>query len=664
MAASHSASSEAGANSAPGSRRQLAYLKLSKEPLRFHPVDAATSVFFDEANKQVFVVEEGATDVLVRGVDKSLNSKIMLGRGPVISIKFSLDQRTLAVQRTSRTIVFVNRGKGLDTAEYSQSCKSKSSTHLLGFSWTNINELVLITNQGLEFYFVNPEKRMLKLIKSMQVSVNWFIYSHENKVLLLSSSPQANIIHPYHFKRGSVTRLPKFEVELPTVYNQLSQKLLERDVNVALIYDRLYCMMIKNNPRGTTGPKAEMSLCKLTSREGATKTATLVLNMNGRFAVNVVDNLIVVHHQASKTSMVFDIKWNQNQSTGGGVDEILPLTIHRPVVRPMSIAPIPRLAASEDYASTSDGPVELYTPTWIVFQPNIIIDAKLGTLWLVSMDLEPMLQLMPNKIQLIDFLLRRKGSKSIILRVIKNALQPAGEGDLETISCMFDQLNSVYAARATADRNMELPSSSRGVVAIDQSDMYTNVFSPLEDKPIKYKFMVAVLVEYIRSLNQFAIPVEHFLYELVINLLVRHNRHYQLHQFLQYHVVNDSKHVACLLLSLEGTYPPAFQLALDMLKRLATANEDICDVLISKNLLLPALRFLRGLGPEAVASVSPRRFLEAAESTKDPSLFYTVFTFFEQRNVALRKRPEFAPGEGCDEYVNHFNRLFRRGQDV
>ena len=51
-------------------------------------------------------------------------------------------------------------------------------------------------------------------------------------------------------------------------------------------------------------------------------------------------------------------------------------------------------------------------------------------------------------------------------------------------------------------------SSSRAVV-IDQSDMFTHVFSVFEDhKDIKYKFMVAVLIEYIRSLNQYGIPVQ------------------------------------------------------------------------------------------------------------------------------------------------------------
>ena len=44
-------------------------------------------------------------------------------------------------------------------------------------------------------------------------------------------------------------------------------------------------------------------------------------------------------------------------------------------------------------------------------------------------------------------------------------------------------------------------------------------------------------------------------------------RYYQLHQFIQYGVITDSKHIACLLLSLESVYPPASQIALDMMAR-------------------------------------------------------------------------------------------------
>jgi len=35
--------------------------------------------------------------------------------------------------------------------------------------------------------------------------------------------------------------------------------------------------------------------------------------------------------------------------------------------------------------------------------------------------------------------------------------------------------------------------------------------------------------------------LQHYLYELVIKTLVQHNLFYMLHQFLQYHVLSDSK---------------------------------------------------------------------------------------------------------------------------
>lgn len=60
-----------------------------------------------------------------------------------------------------------------------------------------------------------------------------------------------------------------------------------------------------------------------------------------------------------------------------------------------------------------------------------------------------------------------------------------------------------------------------------------------------------------------------------------------------------------------------------MFKRLGDANEEIFDVLLSKKQLLAALRFIRSIGPGAVASVSARRFLEAAFDSGDDVLFYT-----------------------------------------
>ncbi len=66
----------------------------------------------------------------------------------------------------------------------------------------------------------------------------------------------------------------------------------------------------------------------------------------------------------------------------------------------------------------------------------------------------------------------------------------------------------------------------------------------------------------------------------VIDLLIRSGRFYQLHQFLQYHVIGDSVHVACQLLAVEKSYPPAYQLALDMLKRLSNPHNNVKDQIV------------------------------------------------------------------------------------
>ena len=54
----------------------LSALRLTPVLLRFHPVDAVTSVFFDEANKQMFVVREGSADVTVSSLATSSEETI------------------------------------------------------------------------------------------------------------------------------------------------------------------------------------------------------------------------------------------------------------------------------------------------------------------------------------------------------------------------------------------------------------------------------------------------------------------------------------------------------------------------------------------------------------------------------------------------------------
>uniref|UniRef100_A0A0B6Z3C7 Mic1 domain-containing protein n=1 Tax=Arion vulgaris TaxID=1028688 RepID=A0A0B6Z3C7_9EUPU len=286
---------------------------------------------------------------------------------------------------------------------------------------------------------------------------------------------------------------------------------------------------------------------------------------------------------------------------------------------------------------------------------------QLGCLWTLQLNLAPLVTMIPDKDKLIQFLLYRIDSKSVILSVCAQMLVPGKQASLQSLAKVYDMLNVTYKQFLDSESQVTAgESTTNGVnrkVVIEQSDMFTHVFSVFEDyKDIKYKFVVAILIEYIRSLNQFNIPVQHYLYELIINVLVHNNCFYQLHQFLQYHVLSDSKPLACLMLSLESVYPPAHQLALDMLKRIQTANEEIIEVLLSKQQVLPALRFIRSVG--IVDNVSSRKFLEAALNINDNMIFYTVFKFFEHRNHRLRSNPRFQTGEHCEQYVKQFEVLY------
>ncbi|XP_071807803.1 regulator of MON1-CCZ1 complex-like isoform X2 [Asterias amurensis] len=645
------------------------YIELSTNPVRFEPISKATNVFYDEVKRQVFAVRSGgALGVVVRGPDDRTSTSFrMEDKGPVISIKFSYDLKILAVQRSQKTVEFINFHSGGDTSEYSQSCKGKN-TKIIGFNWTNINEVVFITDHGLELYQVIPEKKSLKSLKNINISVNWFVFLADNSLLLLSSSTLGNVLNPFHFKAGNVLKMAKFEIDLPQVPKPPKLCLLERDVTIANLYSHLYIVVLRHQVRGPSSKGAEIVLYQLQKESPAKRTDVLRLNMTGRFAVNVVDNLVVVHHQASKTSMIFDIRLPAPETDGY-------VNYHHPVLAPLPIRPIKLRVAgipTQTGLEMREVGIELYSPNWVVFQPNTVIDARLGCLWHVHLRLEPLVTMIPDKCRLIDFLLLRRESKKVILSVCKQVLLPGQQCSLSIIARMFDKLNQVYRTfleeEQSSTQNFEggaVPKAVAGSarqpftrkIVIDQSDMYTHVLTPVaERKDIKYKFVVAVLVEYIRSLNHFQIPVQHFLYELVINTLVHHNCFYQLHQFLQYHVLSDSKPIACLLLSLESCYPPAHQLALDMLKRVSTANEEIIEVLLSKNQLLAALRFLRSVG--GADNASARKFLDAAMSTADNMLFYTVFKFFEQRNIRLRSNPQFVQGEHCEQYVKHFEATF------
>lgn len=622
----------------------------------------------------MFCVQHGYTDVKVKGLSSEDNFKITIpARGPVSTIKFSGGApRILSVQRRKVSIEFINIFAD-NSIERSLPLKP-GNADIIGFYWIFKNEYVLlITTSGVELYSCNPYRMSFKQIKNYALSVSWAIFSPEELVLLVCVKG-TNTIHPFMFKQGmqnAILRLPKFDVDLPVSSSSTSSireskaiALMERDVVIMRLYKQHYVGVIRNAVQ--PGQGTEVLLYQLTTEAPAKLCHILSVDIGGRFTLSIVDDLVIVHHQSWKTSMQFDILSNDETTTS--------VRKHQPMLAPLAIAPTKLqvkqkgskvLAVSpSDSASSSPGgspafyskksiSPELYSQKWVFFQPNVIIDAQYGVIWKLDVNLEAVSYMLPDKCQLIEFLLKREKGKSVILDVCRECLEPGRQVNLGILGGMFDRINYAYTTLQGSAEQAE----KQYKVSISQRDLYKQVFVRFTDrKDMSYKFLVAVLVEYVRSLHKLLVPVEHFLYEMIMNVLIENKCFYQLHQFLQYHVISDSKPLACLLLSRELVYPPATQLAMDMFKRLSTADGEIIDILLSRGQLLTALRYVKATNK--VDTVSSRQFLEAAANEDDKMLFYTVYKFFEERNVRLRNTRGFPHDEQCQPFESLFTKWF------
>ncbi|XP_043678198.1 regulator of MON1-CCZ1 complex isoform X2 [Vespula pensylvanica] len=633
------------------------YLELSSDPIRFESVSCLTNVFFDDSKQQVFAVRSGGvTGVLVKGPNQNIIFR-MEDKGPVISIKFSPDMNILAIQRTNTSVEFMNFSPSHepDGIEYSQSCKGRTAT-ILGFVWTHGNEILFVTDQGVELFQVNPEKRTTKTLKSSNLVINWFVFCPKSYLVLLSTGTVGNLMQALHVTPGNIQKFTKFEME-PSTTKPGKLAVSERDVALAVLYGTPCIIVLRHQP-GANRSVGTAFVYVYTIHKMLTikKSHILKLDASGRFAINVVDNLIIVHHQASKTSMIFDIML-PGVSDGTVIH-------HTSVASAKSIKPYNLVVPG---ATLSD---ELLQPCQLLFQPNIVIDVKLGCLWYIELRLEVLIKLIKDKVLLVEFLMQRSNAKQILIQVLQQFMTELPIS-LMDIPAIFDKINPVYRNYLEKEIQNQIGTPLQNntkngstttenykyKLKIEQSDMYSIILPKFPENTIEPKMIVWVLLEYIRSLTEHGIPVEHYLHELVITTLVHRKAYYQLHQLLQYHVVADSKHLACLLLSLENLYPAAHQLALDMLKRLGNAHEEIIEVLLSKGHILAALRYVRSVG--MIDQVSARKFLEAAKASNDATLFHSVFKFFEQRNLRLRNTTAFTRGEHCQPYVQHFKYLFQ-----
>lgn len=82
------------------------------------------------------------------------------------------------------------------------------------------------------------------------------------------------------------------------------------------------------------------------------------------------------------------------------------------------------------------------------------------------------------------------------------------------------------------------------------------------------------------------------------------------------------------------------------------AHDELVEILLSQGKVLAALQLV----PRS--DVAPaRKYLECALDTGDQAVFYTVYKFFERRNLRLRGSRAFIVSDQCERAVAAFESM-------
>ncbi|PKU77994.1 regulator of MON1-CCZ1 complex [Dendrobium catenatum] len=173
--------------------------------------------------------------------------------------------------------------------------------------------------------------------------------------------------------------------------------------------------------------------------------------------------------------------------------------------------------------------------------------------------------------------------------------------------------------------------------AISPDEMYNFVFAIVEDEmggdPA---YLVAIIVEFLRSVFKEKMKVHPKLYVMTIQLLVRSNRYAEVGLLVINKVLEPSKEVALQLLDSGRQNLQLRKLGMDMLRQLSL-HHDYVNLLLQYGYYLEALRYARR---NKVITVSPSLFLEAALATNDSQQLAAVVRFFSDFTPGFKSTAE------------------------
>ncbi|XP_038993123.1 uncharacterized protein LOC120116781 [Hibiscus syriacus] len=314
--------------------------------------------------------------------------------GPICSIRFSLDEKLIAVQRSNTSIQFFHR----ETGEiFTHRCKSESET-ILGFFWTDCPscDIVVVKTSGLDLFAFDHDLKSLVLVETKKMTVSWYVYTHESRLVLLASGMQCKTFHGFQVSSAGIIRLPKFEMVMAKPETNSKPVLASEDVYIVTVYGRIYCLQVD---------RVAMVLHSYRFyRDAIIQQGSLPI-YSCKVAVSVVDNVLLVHQVDAKVVILYDIF----SDSRAPISAPLPVLL-RGFPSSDSFTSLPGTKESESLeASDSIGnEAIIYGDGWTFLVPDLICDIANKRVWKIHLDLEAISASSSEVPSVLEFLQRRK----------------------------------------------------------------------------------------------------------------------------------------------------------------------------------------------------------------------------------------------------------------
>ncbi|XVE96147.1 hypothetical protein REPUB_Repub02eG0196400 [Reevesia pubescens] len=373
----------------------LSHVFIQHPPLRCN-IPGSRGFFYDDGNKllispmsdQLFAWKTAPISPHAAPITDSISE------GPICSIRFSLDEKLIAVQRSNILIQFWHRETG---ETFSHRCKSELES-ILGFFWTDCPscDIVVVKTSGLDLFAYDYASKSLTLVETRKLNVSWYVYTHESRLVLLASGMQCKTFNGFQLSSAGIIRLPKFEMVMAKSEANSKPVLASEDVYIVTVYGRIYCLQVD---------RVAMVLHSYRFyRDAIIQQGSLPI-YSSKVAVSVVDNVLLVHQVDAKVVILYDIF----------ADSRAPISAPLPVLLrgfPKSNISTSRTSSKESESSeasnTNDHEAIIYGDDWTFLVPDLICDVANKLLWKIHIDLEAISASSSEVPSVLEFLQRRK----------------------------------------------------------------------------------------------------------------------------------------------------------------------------------------------------------------------------------------------------------------